>query len=62
LIYYTETAVSLVSTLIFYSFEHDIILGRDWWQRLSKYMEDPSVAVVQGVRISTNPTFRRHIG
>ena len=55
----TETAVSLVSAPFFCSFEHDIILGRDWWQKLSKYMEDPRVAVVQGVRISTNPTFRK---
>lgn len=54
----TKTAISLVSAPIFCSFEHDIILARDWWKKISKFMEDPSVVVAQGTRISTNPTFR----
>ena len=55
----TKTAISLVTAPIFCSFEHDIILDRDWWQKLSKTMEDPKVAVAQGTRISTNHPFRK---
>jgi glycosyltransferase involved in cell wall biosynthesis len=54
----TKTAISLVSAPIFCSFEHDIILARDWWQKLSKLIKDPSVVVAQGTRVSTNSTFR----
>ncbi len=54
----TKTAVSLVTAPYFCSFEHDIILARDWWQKMSMHMDNPRVAVAQGVRISTNPAFR----
>jgi adenosylcobinamide-phosphate guanylyltransferase len=54
-----ENAISLVSAPFFCSFEHDIILARDWWHKISKHMENSSVAVAQGVRVSTNPTFRK---
>ncbi len=54
----TKTALSLVSAPVFCSFEHDIILNPDWWQKISKHMDDPTVAVAQGVRVSTNRAFR----
>lgn len=55
----TKTALSLVTAPYFCSFEHDIILNPDWWQKISKHiLEDPTVAVSQGVRTSTNQAFR----
>ncbi len=54
----TRTAVELVTAPFFLSFEHDILLARNWWQVMSKYMDNPKVAVAQGVRVSTNPAFR----
>ncbi len=55
----TKTAISLVTAPFFCSFEHDMkSLACDWWTKISKHMDDPSVIVAQGVRISTNPAFR----
>lgn len=54
----TKTALSLVTAPYFCSFEHDVILNPDWWQKISKHIEDPTVAVAQGVRTSTNQAFR----
>ncbi len=54
----TKTAISLVTTPIFCSFEHDIILARDWWEKIVPHFDDPTVVVAQGTRVSTNPVFR----
>jgi glycosyltransferase involved in cell wall biosynthesis len=52
------TAVNLVSSPYFCSFEHDIMLVSNWWTKMSKHIKDPTVAVAQGVRSSTNQSFR----
>jgi glycosyltransferase involved in cell wall biosynthesis len=52
------TAINLVSSPYFCSFEHDILLAGDWWSKVSKHIRDPNVAVAQGVRSSTNQSFR----
>lgn len=54
-----RTALSLVKTKYFVSFEHDVLLTRNWWQRISRHMKDKSVAVAQGVRIATNKVVRK---
>jgi glycosyltransferase involved in cell wall biosynthesis len=54
----TKTAIDLVSTPYFCSFEHDVILSREWWEKIVKQLDDPNVAVAQGIRISTNRVFR----
>ena len=51
------TAISLVSSPYFCSFEHDIVLASDWWTKISEHIKDQTVAVAQGVRTSTNPSF-----
>jgi glycosyltransferase involved in cell wall biosynthesis len=51
-------ALAHVDRDFFVSVEQDIILLRDWWDKLSKYMEDPSVACAQGVRVPTDPVLR----
>lgn len=43
----------------FISVEQDVILERDWWGKIPKYMEDKRVAVAQGVRVATHPTLRK---
>lgn len=50
-------ALDLVETEVFASFEHDIILHPSWFSIRDK-IEKPKVAVVQGVRIATNPVMR----
>jgi hypothetical protein len=42
----------------FVSIEQDIILSKKWWDKIPKYMEDPSVACAQGVRVPTHPILR----
>lgn len=54
-----QTALDLVSTPIFASFEHDVLLSRDWWRRASEVMQDLHVGVVQGIRLSTEPRLRK---
>jgi glycosyltransferase involved in cell wall biosynthesis len=56
--YQANQALDLVSTDIFASFEHDIVLNPDWFSYLHPYMLKKNVAVVQGVRISTYPIVR----
>jgi glycosyltransferase involved in cell wall biosynthesis len=54
-----QTALSLISTPIFASFEHDVLLSHDWWRKTSETMRDPHVGVVQGIRLSTEPRLRK---
>lgn len=54
-----DTALSYVSTKFFISFEHDVILAKDWWVKISKYIEDNTVAIAQGVRVYTHPVLRK---
>lgn len=54
-----QTALNLVSTPVFASFEHDVLLNRNWWRKTSEAIKDPSVGVVQGIRLSTEPRLRK---
>jgi glycosyltransferase involved in cell wall biosynthesis len=54
-----NTALNLVSTSIFASFEHDVLLSREWWIKASKIIENQCVGVVQGIRLSTEPRLRK---
>lgn len=54
-----QTALGLISTPFFASFEHDVLLSRDWWRRVSEAMKNPHVGVVQGIRLSTEPRLRK---
>ena len=57
--YQANQALDNVKTELFASFEHDIILDAHWFNAVLKYVEsDPSVAVAQGVRLTTNPIFK----
>lgn len=43
----------------FVSVEQDVILAKDWWDRIPPHMNDDKVAVAQGVRVSVEPTLRK---
>jgi glycosyltransferase involved in cell wall biosynthesis len=51
-------ALRHVSRDFFVSIEQDLILSKKWWDRIPKYMEDPSVACAQGIRVPTHPVLR----
>ena len=53
-----NTALSKVRTDLFISVEQDVLLNRDWYDRISRHMARDNVAVAQGWRLSTNPTIR----
>ena len=54
----TNTALSHVKMPFFVSVEQDVILARDWWDRIPPYMDDETVAVSQGIRLATHPIIR----
>lgn len=47
-------ALRHVKTKFFVSVEHDVILAKNWWEKIPPYLSDPTVAVAQGVRVATN--------
>jgi len=47
-------ALRKVSSNVFASFEQDILLTKDWLERILPLIENPKVAVAQGWRLSTN--------
>ncbi|MHA1916792.1 MAG: glycosyltransferase [Candidatus Ranarchaeia archaeon] len=53
-----NTALSLVETEMYASFEQDIILHKDWWYRVSKIIDKPKVAAAQGTRVPDKPIIR----
>jgi hypothetical protein len=54
----TAEALRHVRSKFFVSFEQDVLLGRNWWDIVPKNMDDETVAVAQGVEISTNKAER----
>lgn len=54
-----ETALKYVTCEFFISIEHDIILSKEWWEKMNRYMKDDTVAVAQGVRVATSPILRK---
>lgn len=50
--YQANLALEKVDTELYASFEHDIVLAKDWLPRMEKLMDDPDVAVAQGMRIT----------
>jgi GT2 family glycosyltransferase len=48
-------ALQHVTRKYFVSFEQDVILAMEWWEKIPKYMERREVAVAQGWRISNHP-------
>jgi len=50
-----NTALHHVTSDFFISFEQDLLLAREWWQRIPTFLEDKKVAVASGVRVPNQP-------
>jgi glycosyltransferase involved in cell wall biosynthesis len=48
-----------VKSDFFVSIEQDVVLAKDWWEKIPVYMDNPQVAVAQGIRISTEPSLKK---
>jgi glycosyltransferase involved in cell wall biosynthesis len=44
-------ALRHVDANFFVSIEQDLVLAKDWWDKIPPYMENPKIAVASGVRI-----------
>lgn len=56
-----NTALKHVETEFFISFEQDLFLASDWWQKIPYYLSDQKVAVASGIRFVNYPLALRKI-
>jgi glycosyltransferase involved in cell wall biosynthesis len=50
-----NTALKHVTSDCFISFEQDLLLAHDWWQKIPPSLENPRVAVASGMRFASKP-------
>ena len=50
-----NTALTHVSTEFFVSFEQDLLLARDWWDKIPRYLKDSNITVASGMRFANKP-------
>lgn len=50
-----NTALKYVTSDYFISFEQDLLLARDWWNKIPEYLKDPKVAAASGMRFADKP-------
>jgi len=56
-----NTALKHVTSDCFASFEQDLLLAREWWQKIPKHLSDPKVAIASGLRLPSQPVALREI-
>jgi len=56
-----NTALKYVTSEYFISFEQDLLLACDWWQKIPKHLSDPKIAVASGVRFPNQPLALRRL-
>jgi glycosyltransferase involved in cell wall biosynthesis len=56
-----NTALKRVESKWFISFEQDLILARDWWDKIPKALENPKVAAASGMRFANKPAGIRRL-
>jgi len=56
-----NTALRHVTSDFFISFEQDLLLAKDWWQKIPSLLEDKKVAVASGVRVPNQPLALRKL-
>ena len=56
-----NTALKHVTSDFFVSFEQDLLLARDWWEKIPRLLEDERVAVASGVRVPNHPEALRKL-
>lgn len=50
-------ALSKVDCPLFMSFEQDLYLAREWWDKVSPLLDQVDVAVASGVRLASQPSY-----
>ena len=50
-----NTALKHVESECFVSFEQDLLLARDWWEKIPNFLDDPQVAAASGMRFADKP-------
>jgi glycosyltransferase involved in cell wall biosynthesis len=50
-----NTALKNVTSEFFISFEQDLLLARDWWNKIPRSLENPKAAVASGMRFANKP-------
>ena len=50
-----NTSLRHVKSDLFVSFEQDLLLARDWWRKIPRYLEDSQVSVASGMRFANMP-------
>ncbi len=50
-----NTALKHVTSEYFISFEQDLLLARDWWDKIPRSLGNPKVAVASGMRFANKP-------
>lgn len=50
-----NTALKHVASDFFISFEQDLLLTHDWWEKIPHYLENPQVAAASGMRFADKP-------
>ncbi len=50
-----NTALRLVDTDWFASFEQDVLLSAEWWPKIPLYLSNPRTAVASGLRFPSSP-------
>jgi glycosyltransferase involved in cell wall biosynthesis len=56
-----NTALRHVETKYFVSFEQDLLLAQDWWEKIPPHLSDPKVAVASGIRFNRYPEVVKRI-
>jgi glycosyltransferase involved in cell wall biosynthesis len=54
-----NTALKHVQSPYFISIEQDVILARDWWQKIPPHLNKPKVIAAQGIRLPNHPVLRK---
>ncbi|MGQ9642166.1 MAG: glycosyltransferase [Candidatus Bathycorpusculaceae bacterium] len=52
-------ALRHVKTKYFVSIEQDIILAKDWWEKIPPHMENEKVAIAQGIRVADHKVLKK---
>jgi glycosyltransferase involved in cell wall biosynthesis len=56
-----NTALKNVSEDYFVSFEQDLLLSYDWWEKIPPYLKEDRVAVASGMRFASKPAGLRKL-
>lgn len=51
-----NTALKHVDSEYFISFEQDLLLTYDWWNKIPPYLDNPKIAAASGMRFADKPT------